>query len=170
MSDSRSEAAIDSVLREDRVFPPSADFSRQALIASRADYDRLYERSVEDPEDFWAEMALRLRWSTPWQRVLDWQPPFAKWFVGGTLNIADNCLDRHLEGPRRNKAALIWVGEPEGETRVLTYQALHREVCRFANVLRGLGVRKGDRVGIYLPMIPEAAIAMLACTRIGATH
>ena len=100
-------------------------------------------------------MAAQLRWSTRWQRVLDWQPPFAKWFVGGTLNLADNCLDRHLDGPRRNKAALIWVGEPEGETRVLTYQALHREVCRFANVLRGLGVRKGDRVGIYLPDDPR---------------
>ena len=169
MSDSRSEAAIDSVLREDRVFPPSADFSRQAHIASRADYDRLYERSVRDPENFWAEMALRLRWSAPWQRVLDWQPPFAKWFVGGRLNVSENCLDRHLTGARRNKAAIIWEGEP-GERRVLTYQALHREVCRCANALRALGVRSGDRVGIYLPMIPEAAIAMLACARIGATH
>ena len=169
MSDSRSEAAIDSVLREDRVFPPSADFSRQAHIASRADYDRLYERSVRDPENFWAEMALRLRWSAPWQRVLDWQPPFAKWFVGGRLNVSENCLDRHLTGARRNKAAIIWEGEP-GERRVLTYQSLHREVCRCANALRALGVRSGDRVGIYLPMIPEAAIAMLACARIGATH
>src|SRR5215470_15776861 len=169
MSDSRSEAAIDSVLREDRVFPPSADFSRQAHIASRADYDRLYERSVKSPEDFWAEMALRLHWNAPWQRVLDWQPPFAKWFVGGRLNVSENCLDRHLTDGRRNKAAIIWEGEP-GERRVLTYQALHREVCRCANALRALGVRSGDRVGIYLPMIPEAAIAMLACARIGATH
>jgi len=169
MSDSRSEAAIDSVLREDRVFPPSADFSSRAHIASRADYDRLYRRSVEDPEGFWAEMARRLRWSTPWQRVLDWQPPFAQWFVGGRLNVSENCLDRHLAGPRRNKAAIIWEGEP-GERRVLTYQSLHREVCRCANALRALGVRAGDRVGIYLPMIPEAAIAMLACARIGATH
>jgi len=169
MSDSRSEAAIDSVLREDRVFPPSADFSRQAHIASRADYDRLYERSVKNPEDFWADMALRLHWSAPWQRVLDWQPPFARWFVGGRLNVSENCLDRHLTGARRNKAAIIWEGEP-GERRVLTYQALHREVCRCANALRTLGVRSGDRVGIYLPMIPEAAIAMLACARIGATH
>jgi acetyl-CoA synthetase len=114
-------------------------------------------------------MALRLRWSAPWQRVLDWQPPFAKWFVGGRLNVSENCLDRHLTGARRNKAAIIWEGEP-GERRVLTYQSLHREVCRCANALRALGVRSGDRVGIYLPMIPEAAIAMLACARIGATH
>ncbi|TMA46362.1 MAG: acetyl-coenzyme A synthetase, partial [Deltaproteobacteria bacterium] len=169
MSDSRSEAAIDSVLREDRVFPPSADFSSRAHIASRADYDRLYRRSVEDPEGFWAEMARRLHWSTPWHRVLDWQPPYAQWFAGGRLNVSENCLDRHLAGPRRNKAAIIWEGEP-GERRVLTYQSLHREVCRCANALRALGVRAGDRVGIYLPMIPEAAIAMLACARIGATH
>src|SRR5437899_1175460 len=169
MSDSRSEAAIESVLREGRVFPPSADFSSRAHIASRADYDRLYRRSVEDPEGFWAEMARRLHWSTPWHRVLDWQPPYAQWFAGGRLNVSENCLDRHLAGPRRNKAAIIWEGEP-GERRVLTYHALHREVCRFANVLKALGVKAGDRVGIYLPMIPEAAIAMLACARIGATH
>src|SRR5437762_2199626 len=168
MSDSRSEAAIDSVLREDRVFPPSADFSSRAHIASRADYDRLYRRSVEDPEGFWAEMARRLHWSTPWHRVLDWQPPYAQWFAGGRLNVSENCLDRHLAGPRRNKAAIIWEGEP-GERRVLTYQSLHREVCRCANALRALGVRAGDRVGIYLPMIPEAAIAMLACARIRAS-
>src|SRR5262245_21833857 len=170
MTDPTGQATIESVLREERVFAPPPAFSGAANVASRAAYDTLYRRALDDPEGFWADMAGKLRWSTRWQRVLEWQPPFAKWFVGGTLNIADNCLDRHLEGPRRNKAALIWVGEPEGETRVLTYQALHREVCRFANVLRGLGVRKGDRVGIYLPMIPEAAIAMLACARIGATH
>jgi acetyl-CoA synthetase len=170
MTDPTGQATIESVLREDRVFAPPPAFSAAASVASRAAYDTLYRRALDDPEGFWADMAGQLRWSTRWQRVLDWQPPFAKWFVGGTLNIADNCLDRHLDGPRRNKAALIWVGEPEGETRVLTYQALHREVCRFANVLRGLGVRKGDRVGIYLPMIPEAAVAMLACARIGATH
>ncbi len=165
-----TDQTIESVLREERVFAPPAAFAARAAISGRGAYDALYRRSVEDPEAFWAETALRLRWTTPWSRVLDWQPPFARWFVGGTLNLADNCLDRHLDGPRRNKAAIIWVGEPEGETRVLTYQALHREVCRFANVLRGLGVTPGDRVGIYLPMIPEAAIAMLACARIGATH
>ena len=169
MSDGKEQATIHSVLREDRVFPPPPEFSRQAHVPSRADYDALYRRSVDDPEGFWAEMAERLRWTTRWERVLDWQPPFAKWFVGGRLNVADNCLDRHLSGPRRNKAAIIWEGEP-GERRVLTYAMLHREVCRFANVLKSLGVRAGDRVGIYLPMIPEAAIAMLACARIGATH
>src|SRR5947207_1332436 len=169
MSETKPQAAIDSVLREERVFPPPDEFSRHAHVPDRARYDALYRWSVDDPEGFWREMAGRLRWMTPFKRVLDWQLPFAQWFVGGRLNIADNCLDRHLSGPRRNKAALIWEGEP-GEQRVLTYHALHREVCRFANVLKGLGVGAGDRVGIYLPMIPEAAIAMLACARIGATH
>ena len=169
MSNPTGQAAIDSVLKEHRVFPPPEHFSRRASVPSRARYDELYRRSVEDPEGFWGEMAGRLRWTTRWERVLDWQPPFAKWFVGGRLNIADNCLDRHLAGPRRNKAAIVWEGEP-GDRRVLTYHALHREVCRFANVLKALGVRAGDRVGIYLPMVPEAAIAMLACARIGAIH
>ncbi|HZP29830.1 MAG TPA: acetate--CoA ligase, partial [Acidimicrobiia bacterium] len=169
MSDQTGHETIESVLREDRVFAPPAGFVRQARIAGRDAYDALYRRSIDDPEGFWAETAQKLRWMAPWQRVLDWQPPDARWFVGGKLNVADNCLDRHLEGPRRNKAALVWEGEP-GERRVLTYHALHREVCRFANVLKGLGVKRGDRVGIYLPMIPEAAIAMLACARIGATH
>jgi acetyl-CoA synthetase len=169
MSETDTQAAIDSVLREHRVFPPPADFSRRARIPDRARYDELYQHALRDPEGFWGEMAEQLHWSTRWQRVLDWQPPFAKWFVGGRLNLADNCLDRHLTGSRRNKAAIIWEGEP-GDRRVLTYHELHREVCRFANVLKGLGVKAGDRVGIYLPMIPEAAIAMLACARIGATH
>jgi acetyl-CoA synthetase len=175
MSEPKNEAAIDSVLREDRVFPPPERFSADAFVPSLAHYDELYRSSVDDPIGFWGEMAARLRWTRPWDRVLDWRPPFAQWFVGGQLNVADNCLDRHLHGPRRNKAAIIWVGEPcasgeTGEVRVLTYQQLHREVCKFANVLRGLGVQTGDRVGIYLPMIPEAAVAMLACARIGATH
>src|SRR3989475_7385520 len=169
MTDPTHQAAIDSVLREERVFPPPSEFSRHAHVPDRARYDALYQWSMHDPERLWREMAGRLRWMTPFSRVLDWQPPFAQGFVGGKLNIADNCLDRHLAGPRRNKAALVWEGEP-GERRVLTYHALHREVCRFANVLKGLGVKAGDRVGIYLPMIPEAAIAMLACARIGATH
>jgi acetyl-CoA synthetase len=169
MSEDKGLSAIDSVLREDRVFPPPESFAADAYVPSREHYNELYRRSVEDPSGFWGEMAARLRWSTPWERVLDWEPPNAKWFVGGTINVSDNCLDRHLNGPRRNKAAIIWEGEP-GERRVLTYHALHREVCKFANVLKGLGVAKGDRVGIYLPMIPEAAIAMLACARIGATH
>jgi acetyl-CoA synthetase len=165
-----SDHDIDSVLREHRVFPPPREFASRAHVPDRAAYDKLYERSIRDPEGYWREQAGRLRWTKPFDKVLDWtNPPFAKWFVGGKLNIADNCLDRHLDGPRRNKAALIWEGEP-GERRVLTYHALHREVCRFANVLKGLGVKPGDRVGIYLPMIPEAAVAMLACARIGATH
>ncbi len=169
MSEDKGQAAMESVLREDRVFPPPEAFAAEAYVPSRDHYHELYRRSVEDPAGFWGEMAARLRWSTPWERVLEWEPPNAKWFVGGTINVSDNCLDRHLKGPRRNKAAIIWEGEP-GERRVLTYQALHREVCQFANVLKGLGVKKGDRVGIYLPMIPEAAVAMLACARIGATH
>ena len=169
MSEQKGQAAIDSVLREDRVFPPPESFAAEAFVPSREHYNELYRRSVQDPVQFWGEMAARLRWSRPWQRVLDWEPPFARWFVGGKINVAYNCLDRHLNGPRRNKAAIIWEGEP-GEQRVLTYQELHREVCRFANVLKALGVQKGDRVAIYMPMIPEVAIAMLACARIGATH
>jgi acetyl-CoA synthetase len=161
--------AIESVLQEDRVFPPPAEFSKRARIGSRAEYDALCKRAADDPEGFWSDMAGRLRWMRPWQRVLDWQAPFAKWFVGGQLNVSDNCLDRHLDGPRRDKPAIIWEGEP-GDRRVLTFAELHAEVCRFANVLKGLGVEAGDRVGIYLPMIPEAAVTMLACTRIGATH
>jgi len=160
---------IESVLQEDRVFSPPEGFAAAALVPSREHYDELYRRSVADPSGFWGEQAARLRWSKPWERVLEWNAPNAKWFVGGRLNVSDNCLDRHLAGPRRNKAAIIWEGEP-GERRVLTYFELHREVCRFANALRRLGVKTGDRVGIYLPMIPEAAIAMLACARIGATH
>ena len=134
------------------------------------EYQRLYERAKADPQKFWAELAEQeLHWFQKWDTVLDWQPPFAKWFVGGKINISYNCLDRHLTTWRKNKAALIWEGEP-GDSRTLTYAQLHREVCQFANVLKQLGVQKGDRVGIYMPMIPEAAIAMLACARIGATH
>jgi acetyl-CoA synthetase len=158
-----------SILKEGRVFEPPAAFRERAHIKSIEEYRALYARSVRDPEVFWAEQAETLHWSKKWDRVLEWTPPFAKWFVGGQLNISENCLDRHLSGWRRNKAAIVWEGEP-GETRTLTYQQLHRDVCRFANVLKQLGVLKGDRVGIYMPMVPEAAIAMLACARIGATH
>jgi acetyl-CoA synthetase len=161
--------SIESVLHEARVFPPPAAFSRTARIKSRAEYDALYRRSVDDPEGFWAEMAEQLDWTKRWERVLEWDPPFAKWFVGGRLNLSTYCLDRHLGGPRRDKPAIVWIGEP-GDTRVLTYAELHAEVCRFANMLRDLGIQAGDRVGIYLPMIPEAAVAMLACARLGATH
>jgi len=161
---------IESVLQEDRTFPPPSDFSQQAHIPSLERYRQLYEQAQADPEAFWADLAEReLHWFRKWDRVLDWQPPFAQWFVGGQTNAAYNCLDRHLHTWRRNKAALIWEGEP-GDSRTLTYAQLHREVCQMANAFKQLGVGKGDRVGIYMPMIPEAAIAMLACARIGAPH
>ena len=165
-----SQPTIESILQENRLFPPPAEFSRNAHIKSLDDYHRLCDQAKADPAQFWANLAeTELSWFQKWDTVLDWQPPFAKWFVNGKLNIAYNCLDRHLTTWRRNKAALIWEGEP-GDTRTLTYAQLHREVCQFANALKHLGVQKGDRVGIYMPMIPEAAIAMLACARIGAAH
>lgn len=165
-----SESSIESILQEGRLFEPPADFAAQAQIKSLAEYEQLYDRAKADPEKFWAELAEQeLHWFQKWDTVLDWQPPFAKWFVGGKINISYNCLDRHLTTWRRNKAALIWEGEP-GDSRTLTYAQLHREVCQFANVLKQLGATKGDVIGIYMPMIPEAAIAMLACARIGAAH
>ena len=160
---------IESHLVEKRVFKPSKEFSRSAHIGSFAQYRKLYKESIKAPERFWAKQAADLLWQKKWTKVSVWRPPFAKWFVGAKLNISENCLDRHLAGPRRNKAAIIWEGEP-GERRVLTYQRLHREVCIFANILRRNGCKKGDRVLIYLPHIPEAAVAMLACARIGAVH
>jgi acetyl-CoA synthetase len=160
---------IESVLQESRVFPPPPEFSARAHISSMEQYRRLAQEAADDPEGFWARHAEDLHWFKKWDRVLDWQPPFAKWFIGGRINAAYNCLDRHLDGPRRNKAAIIWEGEP-GDERILTYQTLHREVCKFANVLKSLGVQTGDRVGIYMPLVPELAIAMLACARIGAPH
>ncbi len=162
-------ADIESVLTERRVFPPAAEFSAKAHVSGLAEYERLAREAEADPQAFWAGIAGELEWFSPWRTVLEWKPPFAKWFVGGTTNLAHNCIDRHLTTWRRNKAAIIWEGEP-GDSRTLTYQDLHREVCTFANVLKGLGVKKGDRVGLYLPLIPELAIAMLACARIGATH
>ena len=164
-----SAPSITSVSNENRVFPPPAAFAERAHIKSLAEYRALYQQSLDDPERFWAERARELHWFAPPQRTLEWNPPFAKWFAGGTTNVAYNCLDRHLRGATRNKAALIWEGEP-GDSRVLTYQQLHREVCRCANALEQLGIGKGDRVGIYMGMVPEAAIAMLACARIGAVH
>jgi acetyl-CoA synthetase len=159
------EQALEALLKEERRFPPDETFRERANAGDPG----LYERAAADPESFWAEWAHKLEWFEPWRDVLEWQAPYAKWFVGGKLNAAYNCLDRHLGGWRRNKAALIWEGEP-GDTRTYTYWDLHREVSRFANVLKSLGVGKGDRVAIYLPMIPESAIAMLACARIGAPH
>ncbi len=156
---------IDVLLREDRTFEPPAAFRAQANVAS----DDLYDRAARDPEGFWAEQAAALEWIRPWDRVLDWIPPRAKWFVGGTLNVSVNCVDRHVRTSRRNKAALVWEGEP-GDRRTLTYWDMYVEVNKFASVLKRLGVRRGDRVAIYLPMIPEAAIAMLGCARVGAIH
>jgi len=165
-----SQPTIESILQEQRLFPPPTELAAQAEIKSLDAYEQLYAKAAEDPQAFWAELAEQeLDWFEKWDTVLDWQPPFAKWFVGGKLNITYNCLDRHLKTGRRNKAALIWEGEP-GDSRTLTYAQLHREVCQTANVLKQLGVSKGDRVGIYMPMVPEAAIAMLACARIGAPH
>lgn len=159
------EKNIEGLLQEQRVFSPPPEFVRQANVKDES----VYTEAARDREGFWARQAERLDWFRRWDKVLEWKPPFAKWFVGGKLNVTYNCVDRHLSTWRRNKAALIWEGE-NGEERVLTYRDLYREVCRFANVLKSLGVKKGDRVTIYLPMIPEAAIAMLACARIGAPH
>ena len=165
-----SQDTIESILQEKRLFQPPAEFSEKAHIKSLEEYQALYDKAKADPQAFWAELAAQeLDWFQNWDTVLDWQPPFAKWFVNGKINISYNCLDRHLTTWRKNKAALIWEGEP-GDSRTLTYAQLHREVCQMANVIKQLGVQKGDRVGIYMPMIPEAAIAMLACARIGAVH
>ena len=164
MSDPNSPE-INALLTEGRVFPPSAEWKARA----HANDPDIYRRAASNPEAFWEGFAQALEWMKPWGQVLQWEPPHAKWFVGGRLNVSVNCLDRHARGAHRNKAAIVWEGEP-GDRRTLTYHDLHREVCRFANALRSLGVQKGDRVAIYLPVIPEAAVAMLACARIGAVH
>ena len=156
---------LDALLTEDRTFEPPATFREGATASDPA----VYESAARDPEGFWASFAKELEWSTPWTSVLEWTPPHAKWFIGGRINASVNCLDRHVRTPRRNKAALIWEGEP-GDRRTLTYWDLYRDVNRFANVLKALGVAKGDRVAIYLPMVPELPVAMLACARIGAIH
>ena len=162
---SSDPGALDALLHEDRRFPPPQEFAAGAVVND----DEVYDRALADPEGYWAEWAERLDWFEPWHTVLEWTPPHAKWFLGGKLNVSYNCLDRHLEQGRGDRTALMWEGEP-GDSRTFTYAELHAEVCRFSNALKGLGVGKGDRVTIYLPMIPEAAIAMLACTRIGAIH
>jgi acetyl-CoA synthetase len=160
---------IDSVLKESRLFPPPAEFAEQARVKSLAQYEQLWQQGKDNPEGFWAKQAERLDWFKPWDNVLVWNEPHAQWFVGGKLNACYNCVDRHLGNGRKNKAAIVWEGEP-GDSRVLRYQDLHREVCKFANVLKGQGIKAGDRVTIYMPMVPEAVVAMLACARIGATH
>jgi len=164
-----SSANIESVLQEERVFPPPESFSKHAHIKSPEELEKLRTEALADPEGFWGRMAEELHWFKKWDTVLKWNPPHAEWFGGGKINISYNCLDRHLETWRRNKAALIWEGEP-GDTRTLTYQQLHTQVCKFANVLKKADVQTGDRVALYMPLVPELAIAMLACARIGATH
>ena len=161
--------SIQSMLIENRVFPPSEDFARKAHVKNIEQYQQLWNQAKDDPEGFWAEQAKIIDWFEPWKKVLDWNPPEVKWFGGAKTNACHNCVDRHCDGPRKNKAAIIWEGEL-GEKRVLRYQDLKRETSRFANVLKRLGIKPGDVVAIYMPMIPEAVIAMLACARIGATH
>jgi len=161
--------SIQSVLKETRTFAPPATFSANAHISSEQQYEAMWNRAKDDPAGFWGEMAGNLEWFRKWDTVVQGHMPDTKWFVGGKINASYNCVDRHLNGPSRNKAAIIWEGEP-GDTRVLRYQDLHREVCKFANVLKKLGVQTGDRVTLYMPMIPELTIAMLACARIGAVH
>ncbi len=166
---STSTTNIESILQEQRVFQPPTDLAEQAHIKSFEELEQLRAEASADPERFWARMAKELDWFKPWDEVLEWEVPHSKWFSGGKINISHNCLDRHLSTWRRNKAALIWEGEP-GDQRTLTYQQLYLEVCRFGNVLKQAGVEKGDRVALYMPLIPELAISMLACARIGATH
>ncbi|MEK6323037.1 MAG: acetate--CoA ligase [Acidobacteriota bacterium] len=161
--------SIDSILKETRVFPTAPEFSQQAHIKSLEQYQQLYREAEEDPEKFWGEIAGQLHWFRKWDKVLEWEAPWAKWFVGGQINLSYNCLDRHIATWRRNKAAIIWEGEP-GEVRTLTYQQLLSEVSRCANVLKSLGIQKGDTVAIYMGMTPELPIAMLACARLGAAH
>jgi acetyl-CoA synthetase len=165
----QSSGQIDTVMQEARLFPPPAEFARRARISSVQAYEMLWQKAADDLEGFWGELAGELHWFKPYSKVLEWNEPFAKWFVGGRTNVSYNCLDLHLSTPRINKAAIIWEGEP-GDTRVLTYQTLHHEVCKFANVLRSLGIKPGDVVSIYMPMVPELPIAMLACARVGAVH
>ncbi len=166
----KAAGRVASVMTEDRVFPPPTEFSARARIGSLDDYRRLYDAAANDPEAFWHERALALPWMTPYTRVLDWQPPVAKWFTGGTTNASVACLDTHIAAGRGDKTALVWVGEPTGERKTFTYRELHAEVCRFAAGLEKLGIKAGEVVSIYMPMTPELVIAMLACARIGAVH
>ena len=160
---------LDSSLRENRVFAPPAEFAAKAYVKSLPQYEQMYRRSVEHPEEFWGEAAKELEWFAPWTKVIEGEAQHTKWFVGGKLNLSHNCVDRHALGARKDKVAILWEGEP-GEVRRLTYGDLHEEVQRFANVLKGLGIKRGDRVAIYMGMCPELAIALLACARIGAIH
>jgi acetyl-CoA synthetase len=165
----KTSGQLDTVMHESRKFAPPAEFAARSKIPSLAAYEKLWQEAAADLEGFWGKLAAELHWFEPFDKVLEWDEPFAKWFVGGKTNASYNCLDAHLATPRADKAALIWEGEP-GDTRVLTYRMLHEEVCKFANALKGLGLQAGDVVSIYMPMVPELAIAMLACARIGAVH
>ncbi len=169
MSNDPTNVNIDSVLQEHRVFPPSAEFSAQAHIKSLEEYDRIYAEAAADPAAFWGKIAKELHWFEPWTNVLEWEAPLAKWFVGGKINLSYNCLDRHVKEGRGDRTAILWEGEP-GDTRTFTYKELLADVERFSNVLKDLGIKKGDRVALYMGMVPELAIAMLACARIGAVH
>ena len=157
MSDAKKQENLDALLEENRKFPPSEEFRKQA----NANDPEIYERARRDPDGFWAQQAERLDWFAKWNKVSEWNAPWAKWFLGGKINITHNCVDRHAASSRRNKAAIIWEGEP-GDSRVITFGMLQREVNKFANVLKSLGVRKGDRVAIYMGMIPELPITMMA--------
>ncbi len=165
----QSGGQLDTVMQETRLFAPPPEFAAKAQIGSLAAYESMWREAAGDLEAFWGKLAGELHWFKPFTKVLEWNEPFAKWFVGGQTSASYNCLDRHLTGPTKNKAAIIWEGEP-GEERTLTYQQLHRQVCKFANVLLKLGIHRGDVVSIYMPLVPELAIAMLACARIGAIH
>ena len=156
---------IDVLLQENRKFPPPDEFARAALVSS----DAIYADAAANPEEFWEKQASQLEWIQPWNKVLQWDPPHSQWFIGGKLNVSVNCVDRHARGDRKHAPAIIWEGEP-GDSRTLTFATLHAEVNKLASALKSIGVNRGDRVAIYLPMIPEAAISMLACARIGAIH
>ncbi len=169
MKNVNREQSIDVLLKAGKTYPPPGAFAKAARISGKAARAKLQAAAARSPERFWAGAARELHWFKPWRKTLQWKLPWAKWFVGAKTNLSYNCLDRHLDGARRHKAALIWEGEP-GEVRTFTYLQLHREVCLFANALKGLGVKSGDRVAIYMPLVPEAVVAMLACARIGAVH
>src|ERR1043165_1663813 len=161
---------IDTVMQEKRLFPPPKEFAAKARIKSLQEYQQLWDEAAADPPKFWADLARdELHWFEPFEKALVWKEPFAHWFEGGKTNASYNCLDRNLAAGLGNRTAILWEGEP-GDTRRLTYAELHREVCKFANVLKQLGIQAGDRVSIYMPMVPELAIAMLGCARIGAIH
>ncbi|MEK6237785.1 MAG: AMP-binding protein, partial [Planctomycetales bacterium] len=164
------EGQIENVMREERSFPPPAELSAQAQIGSMEAYEALYNEAKADPEGFWGKLAREeLHWFEPFEKTLEWNEPFAEWFVGGKTNVSHNCLDRHVDAGRGDQTAILWEGEP-GDSRTLTYRELRDEVAKFANVLKKLGVVPGDVVSIYMPMVPELAIAMIACARVGAVH